>query len=360
MKKSEIQEMITNQVIEALETNKTLWVKGWKPIMPVNAVTVKGKKKAYKGINTFLLSLMAMTKGYSSNEWATAKQIEALKGRVKEGAKSTTIYFNNRKVEKDEETGKTSVRWISMTYQVYNLDQTSLKPATVKAIASTGKANREVEKAIILSKCPITEIAGDKACYTPSQDKIVMPMRNQFKSLDGFYGVVLHEMAHSTGHHDRLDRRIRNLFGSEEYALEELVAEMSSMFLMAHYNVSNNDTEINSVAYLQSWLKALKNDKRCIFTASNQAQRVLEYITTGSLTNESGYSIKNEYKDSVLDTVETTAEVYRSGKNIYKKLNGSWYNGKNELLDKPAQIQHIERLIKSGIVKQVTRELVTA
>ena len=351
MNKQEIKEAITNQVINALETNNTLWTKGWTPVMPKNHVT----KKPYRGANPIMLMIIAMNKGYASSEWITSKQLKK-KGRALKGAKTTTVYYNTPVERKDEQGEVTGKSWLMVAHEVYNIDQTTLKEPKkplsklLTDLNKRGKLNSDIENKIKTFPCPIQELQQEKACYVPSLDKIVMPTREQFKSTHHFYGVLLHEMAHSTGHASRLNRTFGKTFGDENYALEELVAEMSSMFLSAFYEINTDEVERNSEAYITSWLKALRSDVNYIFKASSLANNVLDYITTGEIRT---------YDDKKI-VVKEGETVFSSGKSVYTLREGKWYNADNILLDNEKQIAHIQNLIKSGIIKEVKKEAVTA
>jgi antirestriction protein ArdC len=114
--------------------------------------------------------------------------------------------------------------------------------------------------------------------YRPGEDAIYMPDRKQFKSIEGFYSTMLHEMVHSTGHHSRLNRLEKCSFGDSTYAFEELIAELGTMFILGAYGIKNESNMDNNKAYIKSWLKALKNDSNYIFKASKQADKAFNWI----------------------------------------------------------------------------------
>ena len=111
------------------------------------------------------------------------------------------------------------------------------------------------------SLCVIDEGKREEAFYSPKKDMICLPYRKYFKSNESFLATLTHEMGHSTGHPDRLNRKILNKFGSEEYAIEELNAEIASTFIMADLGVDMEDEIFDDhTNYIGSWIRVLKDD----------------------------------------------------------------------------------------------------
>ena len=125
---------------------------------------------------------------------------------------------------------------------------------------------------------------GDRAFYRPSTDSITLPKKGQFKDAEEYYSTLYHEMTHSTGHEKRLNRDLKNFFGDEGYSKEELVAEIGSSILCNLLGIETGSTFKNTVAYIQSWIRALKNDKRMIVSASSRAEKAVAYIMDGKVT----------------------------------------------------------------------------
>lgn len=127
---------------------------------------------------------------------------------------------------------------------------------------------------------PAIKHQGDKAFYNPKNDSITLPNIERFNSDEAYYKTLFHELAHSTGHMKRLDRKelvAYDGFGKENYSKEELTAELTAAYLCAVCGIE--EPVINSsAAYIQGWLKALKNDKRLILKAATQAQAAADYI----------------------------------------------------------------------------------
>lgn len=125
----------------------------------------------------------------------------------------------------------------------------------------------------------IEHVRGDEASYSPSRDRITLPLREQFKSTEEFYSTLLHEVVHSTGHAKRLNRlRSQVHFASEDYSKEELVAEVGSAALMNYAGIETVKSFRNSAAYIQGWLQALRNDNKLIIQASGQAAKAVDFI----------------------------------------------------------------------------------
>ena len=109
----------------------------------------------------------------------------------------------------------------------------------------------------------------------PTTDEIWLPERHLFNDAANFYATGLHELVHWTGAKARLNREMKDRFGSECYAFEELCAELGSAFLMADLSIEG---EVQHESYIASWLKALKNDKRYIFRAASAASKAHRYL----------------------------------------------------------------------------------
>jgi antirestriction protein ArdC len=276
--KVDIKEMITQQVIEALETKGKDWNKSWtsSTCMPVNIKS----KKAYSGLNVVLLTLKSMAKEYKSNTWGTFAQITAAGGEVIKGSKSTPItYYTTYETTKDGELGKA---FVLKYYNVFNLDQTSLaddekfKPK-LKTLTETSK---EIQSMLDNYDCKVQHFNQDRAFYRVSNDTVTMPLKEQFNTINDYHSVLLHEVVHSTGAKHRLDRVLAHQEErtQEERAFEELIAELGSMFLGNYFNTSSSEIVDGNVCYIKSWLKALKNDKNYIFKASRDASKAFKFL----------------------------------------------------------------------------------
>ena len=277
-----IKNEVTNKIITELEKGTKPWNKPWQSSgvdSPFNPVT----KTNYKGINWVLLS-MAQTNSdeTDSNLWLTYKGAQSLGGNVKKGSKGThVVYFDIKKKEVEKDGEKTEHKYAMLkNYTVFNSSQ--IENVDFSKWIKSDEQPKEftelshVEKFIESQKAQIN-FGGDRAYYSPSFDKIQLPNKEDFKSVADYYATALHELAHWTGHESRLDRlKTNSRFGTESYAFEELVAELSSAMLCSHNTVSG---ELQHASYIDSWLDVLKRDNSAIFKAGALAQKVLEFTT---------------------------------------------------------------------------------
>jgi len=267
----------TERVLKDLSKGVMPWEKDWFCSLPKNATT----GKEYRGINILILSYLRAYKQFSCPAWLTFKQASSLGGRIKKGEKAAEIVFYDivtRKGEKSDAQGEAVIESFPLlkVYHVFNLDQTegleSLKEKhTLKAVDPIEQG----EKIMTESGVNISFNGLDKAFYSPATDRITLPPRDSFKSTQGLYNTVFHELTHATGHSKRLNRNFSTRFGSEAYAFEELVAELGGSFLSSHIGLSYNSAHSS---YIASWLKVLKDDKQAIIHAASHAQRAVDFL----------------------------------------------------------------------------------
>ena len=269
---------VTNQMIEALENGVKPWVCPWKTSggfgsLPVNCQS----KKAYSGINILLLWAAASKLGFTSSYWLTFKQALEVGANVRKGEKGTRIVFYKMLEVEDKNTGEKDNIPMLKSFVVFNADQIDgleIEPETTNDDITPFEAIEHVESFISATGANITE-QGDKAYFRPSTDDVVLPSRERFTNNLDFYCTALHELTHWTGAKHRLDRIKKSRFGTDEYAFEELIAELGASFLMADLNISG---EVQHESYIASWLKQLKNDKRYIFKAASAASKAHQYL----------------------------------------------------------------------------------
>jgi antirestriction protein ArdC len=258
-----VKEIVVNKILEKLEEGTIPWSKPWLG-QTINYVT----RKPYTGVNTLLLD--------RAGEYLTFNQIKKLNGKIKKGSKSNLIVFY--KVLEDEEKEKTfgMLRY----YKVFHLDDVEGIESKLETNTNTDDKLENCEKVVEKYKdAPqIKNIRGDDAYYKPSTDEVVLPKKEQFKSIEQYYGVMFHELAHSTGHEKRLNRLTKDArFGNTEYSKEELVAEITTTMICSTVGIENK-TINNSVAYIKSWMEVIKADTNLIIQSANQAQKAYEYI----------------------------------------------------------------------------------
>lgn len=276
---TDLYQEITDQVIAALENGVKPWVCPWETSNGCSGLPVNfDSHKAYSGINVLLLWCAASTSGFASSSWLTFKQALALGGCVRKGEKGTRIIFY-KMLEKENQQGETENIPMLKSFTVFNVEQIdglNIEPVLVSdAEAVQGfEALEHVEQFFIDTGANITE-QGEGAFFRPSTDEIVLPSRERFTNAADFYATGLHELTHWSGAKPRLERPMRNKFGSEDYAFEELIAELGCSFLMASLGVAG---EVQHESYIASWLKKLHNDKRYIFKAASAASKAHRYL----------------------------------------------------------------------------------
>mgnify|MGYP005855115545 CR=1 FL=1 len=272
-------EQVTARIMELLESGTIPWKKPWSSTGgPMNLIS----KKQYRGINQFLLNCSP----YGSQFWLTYKQAAGLGGQVRKKEKSTSIVFwkwLNYKAATDgddsEATGKVP---LLRFYNVFNLDQ--IDGITLPVVEQPVNPFSPIEQAeqVIsnMPKRPLIQYGGDRACYSANLDYIKLPNRTAFTSPEEFYSTAFHELTHATGHSSRLSRKgilEPSFFGSHDYSQEELVAEFGASMLCGYTGIEQQTID-NSAAYIQGWLKALKNDQKLAIMAAGQAQRAADFI----------------------------------------------------------------------------------
>ena len=296
--------LIVDEVLKNLEEGTGLWKAGWNmPRVPESAIT----KKQYHGVNNFCLSLVAMARGYSDHRWATFKQMEEKGWSFKtddegnslgKGAGVSIEYFelldketgkrldrsvfNGMTAEEKDEYFSKNVRPIRKYYRVFNGDVINGIPALEKAEINPMERVERVEGLLEYWNENEAKIiyGGNQAFYRSSADEIHLPNRETFFSMQEFYSTALHELGHSTGHKSRLNRDLANTFGSSDYALEELRAEIASMFMEQDMEIEvDAEHKRNNTAYIAAWKKEIKDNPNALFTAITDADKIAKYVS---------------------------------------------------------------------------------
>jgi len=261
---------ITASIIAELEKGAPPWVKVWDTdlagFLPTNFAT----KRPYSGINTLVLWMKALKKGYPSSGWLTFKQALAAGGCVRKGEKATLVVFVKKMTIHEE--GDVDDHSITMLKQFYVFNE-----AQIDGLPEDEPRDPHAPTAVagFMRKTGATIIAGPDPCYIPSQDVVVMPPHGSFAGSEHYDATMLHETVHWTGAKHRLDRDFTGRFGTRSYAAEELVAELGAAFLCAHLRVHG---ELRHAGYIGHWLELLKDDPKAIFTASAKASQAAEYL----------------------------------------------------------------------------------
>lgn len=284
--KLDVYAKVTNKIIESLEAGVRPWLKPWSVEHAAGRISrpLRANGIPYKGVNVLLLWAEAMEKGYVSPIWMTYKQASELKAHVRKGEKGALVVYADtiQRTETDEK-GDDVERAIPFMkgYTVFNVEQIEGLPEHYYAKPTDPLPSCErLEHADNFFRGTYAEIrtGGTRAFYAIGDDYIQMPPFEAFKDAESYAATLAHEMTHWTRHPKRLDRDLgRKQWGDEGYAKEELVAELGSAFLCADLGLTPEVME-DHAAYIASWLKVLKDDKRFIFTAASHAQKAADFL----------------------------------------------------------------------------------
>lgn len=327
-------ERFADMLIEKMETLQSDWKKPW-----FTEGSMKWPKnmngREYNGMNALMLMLQCEKNGYKIPVFCTFDRVAALNfDKDKQGARKPMVDENGEKlplvsinkgeksfpvfittftcIDKDshekikyddykqmsnEEKKNIAVYPKLQIYNVFNLAQTNLKEARPELYAKLEEANKVATgetkgdgkmidfptvDAMIEKNgwvCPIYPKHQDNAYFSISKDEIVVPEKSQFINGESFYSNLFHEMTHSTGTEERLNRfKQGNGFGSAEYSREELVAELSAALIASRYGMEKNVKE-DSCAYLKSWLGSLKESPEFLKTTLLDVKRASSMIT---------------------------------------------------------------------------------
>ena len=312
MNNKEIAERIVERMLESINANGYMpWSKPWgkastrvtriedgytEIVMTPRFWSRSGRP--YSGINVQLLSMTG-----KEGEYITFAQAKKEGGRIRKGAKSSTIVFWNRKVIETEEldsNGDKIKKVIPLLkyYNVFSIEdveglEPKHKPAPVviripKYRYETSENNpatipeAEAVVAGYLHRAKTLTIKddsySDRAYYSPALDAVVVPEITQFEHVEEYYSTKFHELGHSTGHESRLNRPFGTSFGNEAYSREELVAEITSASILNILGLETGNSFRNSAAYIQSWSKHIKDDPMMYITASSRAEKAINLI----------------------------------------------------------------------------------
>ena len=285
--RTDIYEKITNQIVHHLEQGVRPWFKPWSGEHAAGRIErpLRANGIPYQGINVLMLWSAAMDAGYGAPIWMTYKQAVELKANVRKGEKGSLVVYADKivRTETNAATGEESEHAIPFMkgYTVFNVEQIEGLPESYYAPARPVlDPVQRIERAEAFFRATQASVdhGGNRAYYRISEDRIQMPLFEAFRDAESYYATLAHETTHWTRHPSRLDRDFgRKRFGDEGYAVEELVAELGSAFLSADLSLTP-EVRDDHAAYLASWLKVLKNDKRAIFTAASHAQRAVDFL----------------------------------------------------------------------------------
>ena len=270
-----VYEMVTERIIEELEKGNIVWEKPWSGSRAGSYNVVS--KKSYSLTNQLLLK--------HGGAYGTFKQWQDMGGRIRKGEKSEMIVFwkiQIVEVEKEDGTKEEKKIPILRYYNVFHISQVDgveLKEESLSELPPIEDAEKIKTDYMEREHLRILEYTTDKAFYSPAGDYIQVPERGQYTDINEFYSTLYHEMIHSTGHKSRLNRLEQNaFFGTDLYSKEELTAEIGAASIMNLLGLETKKTFRNSAAYIQSWIKVLRNDPKFIVSAASRAEKAVKYI----------------------------------------------------------------------------------
>lgn len=302
-----VAQKFAEQLIEKLEGAKLDWKQPWFSNVGMGAPqNFDGRR--YNGMNQMFLALQQEKMGYQLPVWITFQRAKDLGVTVNKGEKSMTVWLGSRTIFdkdgkkitgkeydalSDAEKNECSFRPFAKAYAVFNIQQTNypeLHPEEYSALKERMMVRTTLDESNMIQVselddmiknqtwlCPILPVQQNEAFYSISRDSITVPLKGQFVDGESFYKTLLHEMAHSTGAESRLNRIAPTQFGSSEYAREELVAEMTSAIVANSMGFSSGIKE-DSVAYLQSWLDALKQSPKFMLTLMKDVNKACAMV----------------------------------------------------------------------------------
>lgn len=289
----DIHRAVTEKIISALEAgtdNFTLpWNNAVDLVRPINAFT----GNAYKGVNILSLWIDAIGKNYTHGYWASYRQWQSLGAQVSKGERGSSILFYkplDAKAEGDDED-QCSQRFVWRASTVFNVAQVMGWELPLFPQSSLVQRLEHAERVIAATGAVIREGRFPQACYDPATDVIDIPPRASFigsktsTPTEGFYATLFHELSHWTGHKTRLDRDLKGRFGSEGYAIEELVAELGAAFLSANVGITQ-EPRVDHAAYIGDWLRVLKKDPKALTHAASKASIAADFVLFGMREDE--------------------------------------------------------------------------
>lgn len=286
--------MVTERVIKEMEKGIIPWEKPWFATEGLTGAFNRVTKRPYSLLNQMLLG--------EPGEYATMKQWNNLGGKIRKGEHPKMVVFWKayyKEVEvKNDDAGtvekKSKPFFVLRYYNVFHISQVDgVKPLDIESeeekrdLKPIDKAEHIMKSYVANAGLKLTRGRSDRAYYSPMLDKVVLPALKQFRTKEDFYDTAFHEMTHSTGHVTRLNRFENNecaAFGTETYSKEELIAEIGGAALANIAGTATEKTERNNTAYIQGWLRKLKDDVKFIVTAAGKAEKAVDYILGNNAT----------------------------------------------------------------------------
>jgi|SRR5215831_4407268 len=283
---------VTARVLSQLEAGVVPWVKPWSHTPGFNVPQNAHTGRPYSGVN-IIMAWLAM---HANPQWnrpafVTFKQALALGANVRKGEHGTKVYFYKQLLvhDRSKPDDPEATRGIPMLreYTVFNLAQCDGLPERIMVPPDfkprhNDERDATIDEFLAATNANIKEGSGE-AYFAPGLDFISMPGFKAFKSGNSYYHTLFHELGHWTGHKSRLDRELKTDKGTQDYALEELVAELTSAFLCAEFNI---DGAVRHVDYIAHWIERLKKDNKAFLKAAARAQKAADYLRGLALADD--------------------------------------------------------------------------
>ena len=331
---------IVNKIIDKIQNENLTFTDVWnrESCRPQNSLS--GAK--YNGANRIILGYSAVEKGYKDPRWATFIQAKNAGWKMAKGTKSVTcekwIFPEEKTIEIGGKLVTKEEKPFPKQFYLFNAEQfENVPPFEVPLKLQKEKAYEILQDVINSSEIEIKEIGQDRAYYSPDKDHIVMPPFETFSNDEGLLETVLHEMVHSTGHKSRLNRP-HGMKGTNEYAREELIAELGAIFLKQDLGIELKENSLNnSSAYLENYLQVLRDDPNELFRASSEAdkasKRIMDNYNEYVNSKEKDQNLENKY----FENLEIKYHWSESDFNIKEESNLKGleaYNFLKELIEK--------------------------
>ena len=327
---------LLDTVIEQMESGTLKWKQGWDN-GSVHTMPRSGSSgKAYKGINRLVLYFTAKERGYEDNRWVTFNYVKNNNLSFKKNENGESLAkgagvmveffryydkstkqdldfekFGELSPEEQHDYWKKNVRRVTQQYTVFNASLVEgMEPLPQAPVRTEIERDAEAERIVAAWDQKQCRIYNDDmmAYYSPKKDEIHLPASDTFISAAEYYATALHEIGHATGHKSRLNRDLKDGFGTEGYAIEELRAEFASMFIQQELGLPMSESHIkNHAAYVQSWLKAIRENPDVLFDAVGDADAMTSFV----MDNAAGYEMAAG-KNTVANTTPSPSDAMRA------------------------------------------------
>ena len=384
-------DLFAEMMIEKIESINKDWKKPWFTEGALQwPKNLNGRE--YNGLNALMLLLQCEKQGWKIPRFCTFDCVQRLNNTEKKDANGETlprvsvlkgeksfpvfittftcidkdnkerIKYDDYKRLSEEERKQYNIYPKMQVYRVFNVVQTNLQEARPEMWAKLEAENVRLTHeqgegeqfafapidAMIKDNrwiCPIKPTYGDNAYFSISKNEIVVPEKQQFTDGEAFYGTLLHEMTHSTGHESQLDRFKPTSFGSAEYAREELVAELGSALVAQRYGMAKHIKE-DSAAYLKSWLESLKESPQFIKTTLLDVKKATSVINQH--IDKIALEQQEKQTEEVVNNADKAIDDEKKGVTFYASVAYLQSTDDTSLLDSLKDIGDYDHLLQEA------------